>query len=60
MPTRLLEARARYLAATAVAAPVRIAVSQVASMTAMGMPVSSSLRIISPEMYGRPRAWLAG
>ena len=37
-------------AATAVAAPVRLAVIQVASMTVMGMPVSGSLRISRPVM----------
>jgi hypothetical protein len=50
MPAVRLSFRARYLAATAVAAPVRFAVIQVASMTASGMPVSGSFRINKPEM----------
>ena len=50
MPTETLSGRARCLAATAVAAPVRWAVIQVQSITAMGTPVSGSLRIRSPVM----------
>ena len=36
-------------------APVRIAVIHVQSMTASGMPVTSSFRINRPVMYGSPR-----
>ena len=50
MPADSLSGRARYLAATAVAAPVRCAVIQVASMIAVGRPVSGSLRISRPLM----------
>ena len=60
MPAVELSGRARYLAATAVAAPVRIAVIHVQSITAVGMPVSASLRISSPLMYGSPFAWFCG
>src|SRR3972149_6811386 len=49
-------ALAKYLAATALAAPVRLAVIQVQSMTATGKPVSGSLRMSRPLMVGRPRA----
>jgi len=42
--------RARYFAATAVAAPVRTAVIQDASITASGTPVAGSFKIIRPEM----------
>jgi len=50
MPTVALSGRARYLAATTVAAPVRCAVIQVQSITASGTPVSGSLRIRRPVM----------
>jgi len=38
------------LAATAVAAPVRLAVIHTQSITASGMPVCGSLRISNPVM----------
>ena len=50
MPTDALSGRARYFAATAVAAPVRWAVIQVQSITHSGIPVSGSFKIISPLM----------
>ena len=60
MPTRELSGRAKCLAATAVAAPVRMAVIQVQSITATGTPVSGSLRINSPLIYGSPLGRLSG
>jgi hypothetical protein len=53
--------RARYLAATAVAAAVRSAVMAIESMTASGWPVTASHRTTTPCMVGSPcRAPLCG
>jgi hypothetical protein len=60
MPRVFESGRARYFAATAVAAPVRIAVIQVASITEIGKPVAGSFRIIRPEMYGNSRLKFSG
>jgi len=46
--------RARYFAATALAAPVRIAVTHAQSMTLRGIPVSGSFKMSSPSTYGNP------
>ena len=50
----LLFVRARYLAATAVAAAVRSAVIDIESMTARGCPVTASHRTTTPWMVGSP------
>jgi hypothetical protein len=47
--------RARYFAATAVAAPVRNAVTLAESIIARGSPVSASARTTVPRMVGRPK-----
>ena len=60
IPAVALSGRARCFAATAVAAPVRWPVIHVQSITAYGAHVSTSFRMISPEMYGRPRGGFAG
>jgi len=60
IPTVRLSGRARYFAESADAAAVRKAVIHVQSMTAYGMPVSTSFSTSSPVMYGRPRAWFSG
>ena len=56
----VLRAVPALILATAVAAPVRYPVIHVQSMTAYGTHVCTSLRMSSPEMYGRPRARFAG
>jgi hypothetical protein len=60
IPTLRLSDLASRLAATAVAAPVRIAVIQLASITDIGIPLSGSFRISRPEMYGSPLVGLSG
>ena len=52
--------RASRRPAMALAAPVRLAVIQTQSMTAMGSPVAVSFRISSPVMYGSPRLKFSG
>ncbi|HYS10524.1 MAG TPA: hypothetical protein VEP66_17425 [Myxococcales bacterium] len=46
--------RARCLAATAVAAPVRRTVISIESITASGRPCAASASTITPWMAGRP------
>ena len=53
-PTLFEPGRARCFAATPAAAPVRAAVSQVASITASGRAVAGSLRMYIPRTVGRP------
>ena len=55
-----LPGRARYRAEMPTLAPVRMAVTQAQSITASGTPVSQSLRISSPVMYGSPFAVFGG
>ena len=53
--------RARYFAATAVAAPVRRMVISIESITARGRPFSPSQSTIKPWMEGKPdRRGLSG
>jgi hypothetical protein len=56
MVTVRLSGRAKYLAATAVAAPVRKRVMNPDSITASGMPFAPSLNTIRPMMFGSPNA----
>ena len=60
MPTVSDSGRARYLAATAVAAPVRMAVIQVQSITASG---NASLVVVEDQQAGdvrQPDLWFSG
>ena len=60
MAATALSGRARYLAEMPALAPVRMAVIQAQSMTAIGTPVSGSFSTSRPVMYGRPLAVLGG
>ncbi len=60
MPKTFESCLARCLAAMAVAAPVRLAVIHVQSITLMGKPVSVSFKMSSPDMYGKPCLGFSG
>ncbi len=60
IPTVRASAAASARVATAATAPVRRAVTERASSSISGWPVSASDRQITPVTVGRPRAGLAG